>query len=44
MAIVALVVLPNPILVVLLENLFHVAMTAIAIGPVHLAIGARIEM
>ena len=44
MAVTALVVFPNPILVILLENRLHVAMTAIVVGLVHLAIQARIEM
>ena len=47
MTIVALVVLPNPIWVGLLEtirNRLHMAMPTIVIGPVHLAIRARIEM
>ncbi len=44
MTIVALVVLPNPIWVGLLENRFRMAMPTIVVGPVHLAIRARIEM
>ena len=44
MAVITFVVFPNPILVILLENRLHVAMTAIVVGLVHLAIQARIEM
>ena len=44
MAVKALVVFPNPVHVILLEELLHVAMATIVIGLVHLAIKARIEM
>ena len=44
MAVKALVVFPNPVLVILLEKRLHVAMAAIVIGLVHLAIQARVEM